>query len=254
MEVKVMIIAAAETFIVKGLEMKLKEIDVRSVYVEPDIKKIEKRFQDINVFLLYTDETVQEYPEVLVFLNDLCAGGKRSIFHIGTKQENQFVTKHILGENLMAWFDRPLDMNAFIRRMQEHEEKMDEESQKKSILIVDDDVSYMLMIQGWLKDDYRVGMANSGIQAITWLAKNKADLILLDYEMPVTSGPQVLEMLKTEAETSLIPVMFLTGKSDRQSIMKVVGLKPVEYLLKTIDKNTLLDKLGKFFKKGGYEA
>ena len=73
------------------------------------------------------------------------------------------------------------------------------------------------------------------------------DLILLDHEMPVTSGPQVLEMLRSDPETRSIPVIFLTGKSDRESVMAVVNLKPEGYFLKTIDKKELLSNLSKFF-------
>ena len=92
-----------------------------------------------------------------------------------------------------------------------------------------------------------MGMASNGVQAIGYLAKNKADLVLLDYEMPIANGPQVLSMLKNDAETGQIPVMFLTGHGDRESVLSVVGLSPVDYLLKTIDKDTLLKKLSDFF-------
>lgn len=85
-------------------------------------------------------------------------------------------------------------------------------------------------------------------QAISYLARNKANLVLLDYEMPVADGPKVLEMLRADTETGHIPVMFLTGHGDRNSVMSVVGLKPADYLLKTIDKKTLLEKLDHFFR------
>ena len=98
-----------------------------------------------------------------------------------------------------------------------------------------------------MKGTYKVSMANSGLQAIKFLGKNKVDLILLDHEMPVTSGPQVLEMLRSEEETKDIPVMFLTGKSDKESVMAVVALKPEGYFLKTITKEELLEKLAEFF-------
>ncbi len=78
-------------------------------------------------------------------------------------------------------------------------------------------------------------------------------MILLDYEMPVTSGPQVLEMIRSETKTDTIPVIFLTGKGDRESVMKVVALKPDGYLLKSTDKATLLKSLEEFFEKRKYE-
>ncbi len=99
----------------------------------------------------------------------------------------------------------------------------------------------------WLKDTYRISPMNSGANAIARLANNHVDLILLDYEMPVTTGPQVLEMLRADSNPADIPVIFLTGKNDKESIMTVPALKPVGYLLKTITKNDLKDSLSKFF-------
>ena len=118
---------------------------------------------------------------------------------------------------------------------------------RKSILVVDDDPNYLGLVRDWLKGSYKVSMANSGLQAIKWLGKNKVDLILLDHEMPVTSGPQVLEMLRSDLETKDIPVMFLTGKSDKESVMKVVALRPEGYFLKTISREELLKQLKDFF-------
>ena len=66
------------------------------------------------------------------------------------------------------------------------------EKRKKTILIVDDDITYMRTVYEWLKDSYHIGMAASGVQSISYLDKNKVDLILLEYEMPVANGPQVL--------------------------------------------------------------
>ena len=118
---------------------------------------------------------------------------------------------------------------------------------RKSILIVDDDAQYLSLVREWLKDKYKVYMANSGLQALKLLGLNKVDLILLDYEMPVTSGPQVLEMLRSDPETASIPVMFLTGKNDKQSVMSVLELKPEGYFLKNIGKEELLEQLQDYF-------
>ena len=75
----------------------------------------------------------------------------------------------------------------------------------------------------------------------------------LDYEMPVTSGPQVLEMIRSETKTDTIPVIFLTGKGDRESVLKVLALKPDGYLLKSMEKAALLKSLEEFFEKKKHE-
>ena len=52
----------------------------------------------------------------------------------------------------------------------------------KHILLIDDDLAYLKMVQGWLAPQYRVTIAKSGMQAITYIANHVPDLILLDYE------------------------------------------------------------------------
>jgi CheY-like chemotaxis protein len=135
----------------------------------------------------------------------------------------------------------------YTKTISDYFDKVNSGEFKKSILVVDDDPNYLSIVREWLKDTYKVYMANSGLQAIKWLGKNSVDLILLDHEMPVTSGPQVLEMLRSDEETKSIPVMFLTGKGDKESVMKVVALKPEGYFLKSIQRQELLEKLNEFF-------
>ena len=105
------------------------------------------------------------------------------------------------------------------------------------------------MMKGWLDDEYRVTIVTSGTQALMYIADNRPDLILLDYEMPVISGPQVLEMIRSETKVDNIPVMFLTGKGDRESVLKVLALKPDGYLLKSLNREQILDSLIEFFEK-----
>lgn len=114
---------------------------------------------------------------------------------------------------------------------------------------MDDDASFLKMVKDWLSSDYRVTIVSSGMQAITYIARNRPDLILLDYEMPVTSGPQVLEMIRSEVGTSSIPVFFLTGKGDKESVTKVLSLKPEGYILKSAGKNELFSQINDYFER-----
>ncbi|MBQ7583963.1 MAG: response regulator [Lachnospiraceae bacterium] len=247
MDKNVLIISAAETFSVRGIEMKLNGIGAAASYSPPHIRELEKRCGSADLIILHTDESVDDEADALVYLKDHCMEGDKQVLVIGTKAEYAAVGQFLPGDCILDFLERPLDMDRLLDTVDEYFSEEAQHERRKSILIVDDDVSYMSMIFDWLKDKYRVSMANSGMQAITHLAKHKADLILLDYEMPVTSGPQVLEMIRSETETSDIPVMFLTGKSDKASIMKVLALKPEDYLLKTIEKQSLREKLDNYF-------
>ena len=65
--------------------------------------------------------------------------------------------------------------------------------------------------------------------------------------MPVTPGPKVLEMIRSESSTSQTPVIFLTGKDDKESVTKVLSLKPQGYILKSVGKEKLLAQIADFF-------
>ena len=247
MEKKILIVSTSETFSVRGLEMKLKGLSVETVFSEPRLKSLEEKCKDTILIILYTNEDVHEDAQALVYLKDHCVENDIGVIVIGAKEEYETVQNFIPERFIAGFFERPLEMDRLLDEVERIlSEKIDKEK-RKNILIVDDDVSYLGMVMEWLQDTYRVAVANSGMQAITYLVKNHVDLILLDYEMPVNSGPQVLEMIRSEADTADTPVMFLTGKSDRGSIMKVLALKPADYLLKSIDKAGLLKKLDDYF-------
>ena len=247
MEKKILIVSASETFSVRGLEMKLKGLSVDTVFCEPKLKSLEEKCVGAVLIILYTNEDVHEDAQALVYLKDHCVENDIDIIVIGSKDEYETVESFIPERFISGFFARPLEMEKLLDEVEHILSERFEKEKRKNILIVDDDVSYLGMIMEWLQDSYRVAVANSGMQAITYLVKNHVDLILLDYEMPVTSGPKVLEMIRSEADTADTPVMFLTGKNDRDSIMKVLDLKPVDYLLKTIDKAGLLRKLNDYF-------
>ncbi|MCI7129641.1 MAG: response regulator, partial [Lachnospiraceae bacterium] len=104
-------------------------------------------------------------------------------------------------------------------------------------------------VKGWLEDHYQVILANSGAMAIKYLATDRPDLVLLDYEMPIVDGKQVLGMIRAEKEFADMPVIFLTSKDDKESVMQVMSLKPDGYLLKTLEPAKIIQAVDDFFEK-----
>lgn len=104
---------------------------------------------------------------------------------------------------------------------------------RKRVLVIDDEPLMLRSIKTWLGDGFQVSLLNSATSAAAFLAKHTVDLILLDYEMPVMTGSQLLEKLRKGATTHDIPVIFLTSKDDKETVMKVMAMKPDGYLLKS---------------------
>lgn len=126
-------------------------------------------------------------------------------------------------------------------------EVANEGSKRKHILIVDDNPIVLKLIRAYLQDDYKVSVVNSGKIAVEFLTKYKPDLILLDYMMPLYNGATVLKIIQSKAETKDIPVFFLTGKTDRETVEECIALRPAGYIIKPVAKSALLDKLQKYF-------
>ncbi len=246
---KIVIVSAVDSFLAKSLMNKLDSAHIRASFSHANIEEIQSYSETMELLILFMSEELMGMPETLVYLKDLIQEKELGLILIGDIEQYEFIKKAIPEQQVTRFFQRPLDIEQLLKCIDNYMDENTGEKRKKSVLIVDDDITYMRTVYEWLKGTYHVGMASNGVQAISYLAKNKADLVLLDYEMPIADGPQVMSMLKNDSETGQIPVMFLTGHSDKESVMSVIELKPVDYLLKTIDKATLLEKLGAFFKK-----
>ncbi len=244
---QIMVIGEKETFLVRVLLKKIEEAELSPVFVIPNVDAIGAEWDESELIIYYMDTNEPIKDDVLRFLTDKMEDTGKQIILIGDSPDIRYMENHMPNNLIYDSFERPLDSDKLIDKVKSFLALLEAGALKKSILIVDDDPTYLNLVRSWLRDDYKVAMVTSGLQAIKWLGRNKADLILLDHEMPVTSGPQVLEMLRSDSDTKDIPVIFLTGKSDKESVMAVVNLKPEGYLLKNISKPELLSKINEFF-------
>ena len=117
------------------------------------------------------------------------------------------------------------------------------ESNKKVIMMVDDSALSLRNMKRILEPTYKTVLVTNGAQAITQIDKHRPDLIILDYEMPVCNGERIFKLLKANETTKDIPVIFLTGVSDKDNIMAVLKLNPAGYFLKPPVAEKLLGKI-----------
>lgn len=122
-------------------------------------------------------------------------------------------------------------------------------SNRKHILIIDDDVNMLKTLRYYLQDAYKVTVINSGKVAIEFLLKYTPDLILLDYMMPMYNGAAVMKIIKSREATRDIPVFFLTGQTDKSTVMECLSLKPAGYIVKPVARDALLAKMANALSK-----
>ena len=245
---KIIMTGEKESFLIRVLSKKITDNQIDCEFVPWRVNDLNDKWQDVSLFIVYMEEGDRPPDDVWHFMVDKMSDEGGQMFLIGEKSDVDIVVGSTPGELIGRFFYRPVNNDNFVSAVIEYLRKEEAGGAKKSILIVDDDPGYLGVVREWLKNTYKVSMATSGVKAISWLAKHKVDLILLDHEMPVTSGPKVLEMLRSDEDTRNIPVMFLTGRGDKESVMKVLSLKPEGYFLKTIEKKELLQNLEEFFR------
>lgn len=252
-EGKVVILNRGPALMANMLVSILKESGIGASMISPNIEEIRKENDEADVYIIFAGEGMSTKQEEMVFLKDLCFSENKPIFILGYKKEIEDLEEIIPKKMVMKEFLRPADFKNISLYLASVINTSVAHKERKHLLLVDDDATFLQTLQSWFGEMYEVTATISGMQAITWLATHRPDLILLDYDMPITPGPQVLEMIRSENNSANIPVIFLTGRDDRESVEKVMALRPDGYLLKSLPRAEIMASIENFFNKTKWE-
>lgn len=242
----ILLISETESFIVSSLVKQMEELKYQVIQTGASPDEIGRIKDKIQGVLLYAEELS---AEGLIYIKDRIIEEDIPFMVIGDSNQIEEVENVIPEQFIRIRFLRPINVKDVADEVDKFLKK-EAVNLKKKILVVDDSGAMLRTVKGWLEDKYHVILANSGAMAIKYLALNRPDLVLLDYDMPICDGRQVLEMIRAESEFSDIPVIFLTGKNDRESVLKVTALNPDGYLLKSMEPKQIVNAIDKFFAKG----
>ena len=223
------------------------------------------------------DTVLQELPNVVIIclsdeskvsvrafdvLKEVTKLGSVTIIIVANDADRGVFINHTDLER-MFFLSRPVSLFALYEKLAELERKLEEDRNngnlmlteyinpragekypRKHIIVVDDDTEQLMQMKEHLKEFYEVTLAVSANNLFKYLEKYKVDLILLDYLMPEMDGPTVLTRLREFKEYKDIPVIFLTGVSEKETVVKtLVDLKPQGYVLKPAKKSEIVAKI-----------
>ena len=236
------------SLLVSSVTEQLKNMGDNPTSCNLQVKDISAVKDKPELYLIFADDDISDNVEALVYLKDKSIENDIPFMVVGDDRELENLEKIIPESLIKKKFTRPVNVKN-VAEVVDAYLKDEKRISKKKILVVDDSGAMLRNIKGWLEDKYQIVLANSGAMAIKYLTLDRPDLVLLDYEMPVVDGRQVLEMIRTETEFSDVPVIFLTAKSDKQSVIDVMALKPEGYLLKTMPPADIIAAVDDFFAK-----
>ncbi|MDD7641021.1 MAG: response regulator [bacterium] len=123
--------------------------------------------------------------------------------------------------------------------------------EKMRILAIDDNTVNLATLEQELKSKYEVIPMISGRRAIKYLYREQVDLILLDVEMPIMDGIETLKEIRAQENGVTVPVIFLTAKKDKATVIDGAKLGIMDYITKPFDPEDLHERIERVFKRLG---
>ncbi len=201
-------------------------------------------------------ETIRSFD----ILKECAKLGALTIIVVANNEDKSLFIKYTNLEK-MFFLSRPVSLYVLYEKLEEEEKKYTGDDDdyallteyinpdsdritRKRILAVDDNAEQLMQIKEHLNEFYDVTLVGSGKDALKFLAKRKVDLILLDYEMPEMNGPEVMTEIKENPLLADIPIIFLTGVSEKDRVIKtLIDLKPQGYIVKPSKKSEIVAKI-----------
>ncbi len=123
-------------------------------------------------------------------------------------------------------------------------------SEKKKVLIVDDDKTGMIILEELLiSNHYEVKCINSGLNIVEELGSFAADVIILDIDMPGKSGFEVCCDIKDDLDYAEIPIVFVSAFDSIDERINAYDAGGDDYIIKPVEHDELLAKLSVILKK-----
>lgn len=121
---------------------------------------------------------------------------------------------------------------------------------KPTILIVDDEFPIRRLLEFFLSPNYHVIAKENVQEAIHWLNNGHVpDVMILDIEMPVKSGKDLLNMVRADEEVAHVPIIMLSGNEKTADRIECLNLGADDYLVKPFNPQELALRINNFFKR-----
>ncbi len=244
----ILYIQSGEGIIKKSIEKNLTEAKFNVITIPDEPDKIITRRSEADI-VIYNPGTndASNIGITMNLLGEICQDDSKILCLTGELIDINKAMASNGSHRVSRTYPRPVDIGTFVNDMVFFTELEADFHGKKTIFIVDDDPGYLSVIHHWLSPHYNVQCFNSGSEMLAGLSTVTPDLLLLDLEMPKMDGFDLMKIIRTDYTDPRIPIILLTGNSNKDIVFHVLEYKPDGYLLKTSPKENILDVIHRFF-------
>ena len=233
----------------RGITKSLEDEGFYVIHVKDIPEVILNHRGDSDLIIYYPSGDNDHIKTVSTMLAEMCHDDDKTLCLAGDPIDIE-AARDIHGkDSIAAVYQRPINLDKMAADMLGYYDMHAGSDRMKTILVIDDDPDFLHIMERWLSDLYNVDCSHSGAGAIAYLDRKRPDLILLDYEMPGMNGEQVMQRIRSNPSNDRVPIIFLTGRNDKEGVLKILEQRPDGYLLKSMPHEDLLDALDKFFEQ-----
>lgn len=128
-------------------------------------------------------------------------------------------------------------------------------NRKPHILIIDDNASFRELLRIMLSNEgYAVEAAEDAVEGGKAILAAQPDLVICDIDMPYMDGLELLSALRADPGTASLKVILLSGRKDVETLTRAEQLGALDYLIKPVTRERLLDSIDASLKKAGADG
>jgi CheY-like chemotaxis protein len=126
---------------------------------------------------------------------------------------------------------------------------------KLRILVIDDNASFRELLRIMLSNEgYAVEEAEDAVEGGKAVLAAQPDLVICDIDMPYMDGLELLSALRADPSIASLKVILLSGRKDIETLTKAEQLGALDYLIKPVTRERLLDSINTCLKKSKGEG